>query len=337
VVDRLRSHEVTLVDGDLVLRPMTENDWDAVLSWSNDPQVIWFSEGDRVESRSREQVQAIYRGVSHTPADLFIFEVSGTPVGDGWLQQMNLPRLLQAFPDRDCRRIDLQLARGSWGQGIGTRAIRLLTAHGFQAGADLVFACDIGAENDRSLRAFKANCFVPWRLRAQPADSKWSHTWDLVCRSEYFFGHAPAKGRSGPDQVMAADAPFGASVVVYRRDPELRILMLHRSVQGPHYEGDWAWTPPAGARFPAEPIEECACRELSEEIKMEVSPADLTLVDHLEWWTYRLVLPPGVDIVLDEEHDRFEWLAPEEALARCQPEAPRGGLARAISSIQSVG
>src|SRR5687767_4663816 len=62
-------------------------------------------------------------------------------------------------------------------------------------------------------------------------------------------------------------APFGATVIVYRRAVRgVQFLMLHRAHDGPDFEGDCAWTPPSGARFPNEPIELCARRELLEEI-----------------------------------------------------------------------
>jgi hypothetical protein len=108
---QLRNHNFVQVDQDLVLRPMTEGDWDAVLEWADDPEVLWFSEADNVEHRTREEHQRIYRAVSHTPADVFIFEVNGTPMGDGWLQRMSLARVLDANPGKDCRRVDLQLPR----------------------------------------------------------------------------------------------------------------------------------------------------------------------------------------------------------------------------------
>ena len=51
---------------------------------------------------------------------------------------------------------------------------------------------------------------------------------------------------------IAEDAPFGATVVVYRRVGDgLELLVLHRAHDGPDHEGDWAWTPPAGAGKPA--------------------------------------------------------------------------------------
>lgn len=61
-------------------------------------------------------------------------------------------------------------------------------------------------------------------------------------------------------------------MVVYRRAPEVEVLVLHRSAGGAALEGDWAWTPPAGTRFPAEPIDHCAARELHEELGLDLQP-----------------------------------------------------------------
>lgn len=70
MTDRLRAHDVVLVDGSLVLRPLTEDDWATMAPWNRDPRVLWFSEGDYVQERSIAEVQGIYRGVSQT-ADVF--------------------------------------------------------------------------------------------------------------------------------------------------------------------------------------------------------------------------------------------------------------------------
>ena len=71
------------------MRPMTEDNWDLLLRWNNDPEVLYYSEGDEVYSRTLAEVQAIYRGVSQQ-AICFIAEVGGMPIGEGWLQRLNL-------------------------------------------------------------------------------------------------------------------------------------------------------------------------------------------------------------------------------------------------------
>jgi len=44
----LRQHRVTLRGKRVRLRPLTEEDWDLLLKWNNDPEVLYFAEGDEV-------------------------------------------------------------------------------------------------------------------------------------------------------------------------------------------------------------------------------------------------------------------------------------------------
>ena len=105
---KLRTHDVTLRGPRVVLRPMTEGDWDLLHRWGSDPEVLWLSEGDDVASYTREEVQGIYRHVSQQ-AFCFIIEVNGEAIGECWLQEMNLERILLRFPEKDSRRIDLTI------------------------------------------------------------------------------------------------------------------------------------------------------------------------------------------------------------------------------------
>lgn len=129
-----------------------------------------------------------------------------------------------------------------------------------------------------------------------------------------------AGGRVTHDGVAVADEPpFGASVVVYRRgDAGLEVLLLHRAHNGPAYEGDWAWTPPAGARQPGEDPDEAAARELREETGLELPIRQVC--DGLgDWRVYAAEAPPAASVVLDAEHDRFEWVPASDAPGRCAP------------------
>ena len=101
--ETIRVHEVLLTGDRVVLRPMTESDWDVLLRWCSDPEVLWFSEGDDVTSRPLDDVQMIYRRVSQS-AYCFIIEVDGQPIGECWLQAMNLERVLSRYRGQDCRR-----------------------------------------------------------------------------------------------------------------------------------------------------------------------------------------------------------------------------------------
>jgi RimJ/RimL family protein N-acetyltransferase len=173
----LRTHTVTLRSDRLVLRPMTEADWPTLLRWNNDPEVLYFSEGDDVTSRSLEDIQGIYRGVSQN-AFCFMAELSGEPIGEGWLQGMNLERILRRFPGKDCRRIDLSIGeKALWGQGLGTEMIRLLSGFAFeQERADRVSGCDIADYNPRSLKAFLRTGYQTDARLPQPPAARRSMT-----------------------------------------------------------------------------------------------------------------------------------------------------------------
>jgi RimJ/RimL family protein N-acetyltransferase len=177
---KLREHNITLQGEGLVLRPMTEADWDILLKWNSDPEVLYYSEGGNITSWSLEDIQDIYRGVSQN-AFCFMIEVGGIPIGKCWLQRMNLDRILEKYPKADCRRIDLMIGEKSlWGQGLGTEAIRLLTELAFEREkADMVFGCDVADYNPASQKAFQKNGYQIDARIIQPAGDKAKECYDL--------------------------------------------------------------------------------------------------------------------------------------------------------------
>lgn len=189
---KLREHNVVLQGEQVILRPMTEQDWDILLSWNRDPEVLYYSEGNDVSAYNLKQVQGIYRQTSQT-AFCFIVEVAGEPIGECWLQEMNLARILEQHPGQDCRRIDLMIGeKDRWGCGYGTDMIRTLTRFGFeQEGADRIYGCGIADYNPRSLRAFqKAGYHIEAQVQ-QPPGQKARYGYDVVltraayqCRQE---------------------------------------------------------------------------------------------------------------------------------------------------------
>ena len=118
---------------------------------------------------------------------------------------------------------------------------------------------------------------------------------------------------------VSKEMPYGASVVVWReRDGKREWLVLHRAHHRPEYAGEWAWTPPSGARLPDEEIDACARRELLEETGLELECVPTGLRE--DWAIYVAEAPLDAQVVLDAEHDRHEWLSLEDAVLRCLPE-----------------
>ena len=181
MMTRMREHAVILRDGDLVLRPMTENDWDLTLRINNDPTLGYFTEGDDWHEYTLDEVQRIYRSISRK-AFMFVIEYEGHPVGECWLQQMNLARLQDRYPALDCRRIDLAIAdKDRRGGGLGSRAIRLLVQFGFeQERADAIFACDVWDYNLASRRAFERAGFAVVGVAEAESGTKGRSRYDLA-------------------------------------------------------------------------------------------------------------------------------------------------------------
>ncbi|MEX1019344.1 MAG: NUDIX hydrolase [Litorilinea sp.] len=124
-------------------------------------------------------------------------------------------------------------------------------------------------------------------------------------------------------KAISAESPHGATIVVYRRKgtdykkDDYEFLILHRA-QAAEANGDWAWTPPSGARYPGEMIDDCARRELWEETGLELCIQPVGQPDQA-WATYCAEASPEAIITLDEEHDMFAWIPAIVAVATCLP------------------
>ncbi len=131
---------------------------------------------------------------------------------------------------------------------------------------------------------------------------------------------------------VAREAPFACCVVVSRPSAggEREYLVLHRVHFGPDFAGDWAWTPPSGARQPGEDPDAAARRELREETGLELPLLRLEpLTDDVA--LYAVEVPASAEIRLDAEHDAFRWLPLEEAAALCLPEVVANGFRHAAA------
>ena len=102
--------------------------------------------------------------------------------------------------------------------------------------------------------------------------------------------------------------------------------MLHRAHHGLDDAGEWAWTPPAGARDPGENVLACARRELVEETGLDLVPRPVEVERDWALFVAEAPAPPGAEVTLDDEHDAYAWLSLDEACARCLPAVVADGL-----------
>lgn len=179
VMPIIKTHDITLYGGTdkpLVLRPLCDSDLPLLYQWNADPQVLYWTEGGeagRDISYGPELVRAIYGGVSQH-AFCFLVEYDGRPVGECWLQKMNLPAVLQMYPETmDVRRIDMALGeKDCWGRGIGTAFVGMLVDFAFCGEHVDVLHCFCEDYNIRSCRLWEKHGFTRILEEPLPASRK---------------------------------------------------------------------------------------------------------------------------------------------------------------------
>ncbi|HEX9896863.1 MAG TPA: GNAT family N-acetyltransferase [Dehalococcoidales bacterium] len=181
----LKEHSYTLRGEKVVLRPMTEDDWQVLARWETDPEVIYWADSDPKETRTLEEVQYIFRTVSQN-AYCFVVEVEGTPIGSCWLQRMNMEEILEKYSGQDCWRIDLAFEKDSWGRGYGTDTIRTLTQFAFEhEKADIVFG-GVSDYNEHSQRTFiRAGYKLILKLEDPPGSKAQYTYWYAISREDW--------------------------------------------------------------------------------------------------------------------------------------------------------
>lgn len=134
---------------------------------------------------------------------------------------------------------------------------------------------------------------------------------------------------------IAPEPPHGAAIAVWRRSAAGVVwLLLHKNPahrDGRDLPGEWEWGCPSGSRFPDEPLETCARRELEEEAGLRI-PIRLTVSDPT-WAVFVAEAPPDASVRLSEEHDTHRWVNLEDAIALIHPAFVAHQFERAARSV----
>lgn len=193
---KLNEHKIVLKGDKVVLRPMTEYDWDIIWKWNYNPNTLYFS-GDRsLIKNSPEQIQETYRDISKD-VFCFIIEVDTNPIGDCWLQKVDIERILIAHPVMRCRRIDLIIGDIEFLDPIfSIDVIRTLTKFAFkEENADIIFGCEIPDYNQQSLKAFQKVGYQIYAKVRQPPGKKSKYVYDVILTREQYWPREYGKER----------------------------------------------------------------------------------------------------------------------------------------------
>jgi aminoglycoside 6'-N-acetyltransferase len=157
--------------------------------WCADPEVLYWTEGgeDVTRSYNKETVHNIYGGVSQN-ALCFLIEVNNIPIGECWLQKMNLDHVKSMYDKNiDVRRIDMAIGeKNYWGKGIGTAFVRILIDYAFTKENVDILHCFCEDYNKRSQRVWEKNGFslILEEKLPQPQKGKIQYHYRLT-KSEY--------------------------------------------------------------------------------------------------------------------------------------------------------
>ena len=190
----IKTHHITLFGKtdkyDIVLKPLNDEHLPLLYKWCADPEVLYWTEGgeDTDLSYDKETVHAIYGGVSQD-AYCFLIEANGVPIGEGWLQKMNLPEILAMYPKTlDVRRIDMSIGeKDYWNQGIGSQFVHMLVEFAFINEHVDVLHCICGDYNKRSQRVFEKNGFTLMQMDGPPQPQEEQIEYHYILTAPEYF------------------------------------------------------------------------------------------------------------------------------------------------------
>ncbi|MGI5899790.1 MAG: GNAT family N-acetyltransferase [Christensenellales bacterium] len=203
----IKTHDITLYgstdEHDIILRPLCDDHLPLLYKWNADPDILYWTEGgeDIVRSYDAKIVHAIFGSVSQN-AFCFAIEANGKPIGECWLQKMNIPNVKAMYPEStDVRRIDMSIGEKEyWSKGIGTALVRMLVDYAFNGEHVDVLHCFNEDYNPRARRVWEKNGFslILSEDLPQPQKGKLQHHFRLT-RHEYI---EHRRTRVSPDKVF---------------------------------------------------------------------------------------------------------------------------------------
>jgi RimJ/RimL family protein N-acetyltransferase len=174
----------------IVLKPLNDSHLPLLYKWNADPEVVYWTDGgeDNGHSLDTDTVHKIYGGVSQN-AFCFLIEADGVPIGECWLQEMNLQNVLNMYDySTDVRRIDMMVGeKNYWNKGIGSQFIPVIIDFAFNTEQVNVLHCFCEDYNIRSRRIWEKNGFSLILKEELPQPQKGMYQYHFrLTRDEYF-------------------------------------------------------------------------------------------------------------------------------------------------------
>ncbi|MDR0730208.1 MAG: GNAT family N-acetyltransferase [Treponema sp.] len=172
-MDIINKHDIILNDNNkIILKPLMDKHFPLLYKWENDSEVLYWSEGDKIEQWDEESTRSLFGDISKN-AKCFLIEIDSIPIGYSWLQKMNIKEIIAENKDKDVRRIDISIGeKNYWNKGYGTKIIEMLLEYAFEKeNVDYVYGI-VYDYNKRSCRVFEKNGFEINKVKKLPEGMK---------------------------------------------------------------------------------------------------------------------------------------------------------------------
>lgn len=158
---QIKEHTVTLNkvlnENALTLLPLCDVHLPFLVRWNQNPEIIRWVETDREKNMTEEEIRDIYVRASKDSL-CFLIAFQNQPVGECWLQPVNIPEVAGQHPKLRAGRIDLLIGEEQFqNAGIGTAVVALLTEYAFANRMYEILYGFTRADNMRSRMIFRKN------------------------------------------------------------------------------------------------------------------------------------------------------------------------------------
>lgn len=159
--EQIKEHTVTLNktlnENALTLLPLCDVHLPFLIKWNQNPEIIRWVETDPARKLTEEEIRNIYAGASKNSL-CFLIVYQNQPVGECWLQPVDILEVLEQNPGMSAGRIDLMIGEEAFqNAGIGTAVVAMLTEYAFANRMYEILYGFTRADNMRSRMIFRKN------------------------------------------------------------------------------------------------------------------------------------------------------------------------------------